>query len=42
MDKDKKKSELSQNELWRLEEIEQYEFDYRLDRDEYIRESEGE
>ena len=29
-------------ELWRLEEIEEEEFNRRLDRDEYIRESEGE
>lgn len=42
MDKDKDKSELTQDELWRLEEIEEAEFNYRLDRDEYIRESEGE
>lgn len=42
MDKDKDKSQMTQEELWRLEEIEEAEFNYRLDRDEYIRESEGE
>jgi len=36
MEKDKEKSEMTQAELWRLEEIEEAKFDYRLDLDEYL------
>lgn len=35
MDKDKDKSQMTQEELWRLEEIEEAEFDYRLDLQDY-------